>query len=173
VDDFLASVYDGRWQEQRSRLFATGYRVLFILEGDLRSDDQKAYGTLLGAWVNAELRQSHCFRTWDLYETFMVLKCLAKKATALPASVATGGVRPPRLKSKRTRDGEVRVCWVRQLMCVPSISEAVATKLLDHFGSLTAIQEALREPKQFPAIQLSAKSKIGKARISKLAKYLS
>ena len=45
--------------------------------------------------------------------------------------------------SKRKRDAELETCWVRQLMCIPSISERVARKLLEEFGTLPAVQRAL------------------------------
>ena len=36
ADDLACSIKDGRWREQTSRLFASGHRVFFVIEGDLR-----------------------------------------------------------------------------------------------------------------------------------------
>ncbi len=55
-DDFAASIKDGRWKEQSSRLFASGHRVIYIFEGDFR--DSGMYDSLLGAWLNSVLRDA-------------------------------------------------------------------------------------------------------------------
>lgn len=55
ADDFAASLKDGRWREQSVRLFGSGYRVVYMFEGDFR-DAGTMYGNRLGAWMNAELR---------------------------------------------------------------------------------------------------------------------
>ena len=61
---------------------------------------------------------------------------------------------------------------VRQLMCVPSVSERIAEDLVQRFGDLEALQTALRDVRSFPRIQISARTFLGKARIAKLAKHL-
>ena len=35
-EDFVASICDGRYVEQRTRFFSTHYRVLYVVEGDIR-----------------------------------------------------------------------------------------------------------------------------------------
>ena len=39
ADDFSASIQDGRWREQTSRLMATAHRVFFVIECDMRGLD--------------------------------------------------------------------------------------------------------------------------------------
>ena len=56
-------------------------------------------------------------------------------------------------------------------MCIPSISENVARKVLEAFGSLSQLQDALRSG-IFPQIWLDARTFLGKARRAKLAAYL-
>ena len=58
------------------------------------------------------------------------------------------------------------------LMCVPTVSERIAKKLLDEYGSLPAIQKALQTPKTFERTRLDDRSCLGKQRIKKLALYL-
>ncbi len=171
ADDFAASLKDGRWREQSVRLFGSGYRVVYIFEGDFR-DAGTMYGNLLGAWMNAELRNCYVFRTIDLEETALVLRGLIAKLEHKHAPVPSGsGLAPPRL-SKRRRDGELDACWVRQLMCVPTVSETIARRLLEHFGTPEKLREALRSTGKFPRIQLTEKTALGKARVAILAKYL-
>ena len=169
-DDLAASLKDGRWKEQSVRLFGSGHQVVYMLEGDFR-DAGVLYPNLLGVWMNSELRRNcSVFRTIDLEETALVLRGLMAKLEHAPSYAApTHGLAPPLSKRKRNEDDNV--VFLRVLMCVPSISEAVARKLAEHFDNLTQLQESLRSSK-FPTIQLSEKTALGKARIAKLAKYL-
>ena len=169
-DDFAASLKDGRWREQAVRLFGSGHQVVYLLEGDFR-DAGVLYHNLLGAWVNQELRINCCvFRTLDLEETALVLRGLITKLEHASAySTPTNGLAPPLSKRKRNEDTDV--VFLRMLMCVPSISESIARKLAEQFGNLAQLQASLRSSK-FPTVQLSEKTKLGKARVAKLAKYL-
>ena len=169
ADDFAASIKDGRWREQTSRLFATGHRVFFVIEGDLRYLDNM-YEALIGAIVNANLRGSCCLRTMDVEETACFVLHLARKLQTHPTHSVAAGLRPP--QSKRQRAGEADSVLVRQLMCVPSVSERIAESLVAHFGDLEELQKALREARTFPRVEIGAKRFLGKARIAKLAKHL-
>ena len=71
---------------------------------------------------------------------------------------------------QRQRDEET--VWIRQLMCIPSISERIARLLLDHFGDLRALQDALEDLNSFPRIRLDDRTCIGKARLRTLTRYL-
>ena len=64
ADDLAKSLTDGRWVDQTARLLNAGYPfVYFVIEGDL-SATNLPHASLLGAYVNAELREhSKCFRT--------------------------------------------------------------------------------------------------------------
>ena len=170
ADDFADSIRDGRWREQSSRLFATGLRVFFVIEGDLRWLD-RMYEPMVGAIVNASLRSSCCFRTWDTEETACLVLHLEKKLQKCPPpSIVASGLRPP--QSKRQKTSEADSVFVRQLMCVPTVSERIATALSKHFGDLERLQEALRDARTFPKVQIGEKRFLGKARISKLARHL-
>jgi ERCC4-type nuclease len=166
ADDIAKSIIDGRWAEQTSRLMSSGYSyVFFIVEGDLAASTLP-HTTLLGACVNAELRAgSHFFRTACVEETALVIQQLVNKCTTPPG--IPSGIQP---KSKRVRDSET--VWIRQLMCIPSISEHIARQLLGHFGSLRSLQDALADLDSFPRIRLNARTCIGKIRIQMLAIYL-
>ena len=169
ADDLAASIQDGRWREQTSRMFGTGHRVIFCIEGDLRGIDAM-YSPMLGAIINANLRDSICIRTMDVDETACLVLHLVTKMQkcAPPFGSATGGLRPP--QSKRQRASEAENVFARQLMCVPSVSEKIAVAIVDHFGHVEELQKALRDTRTFPRVPISDKSFLGKARISKLAK---
>ena len=164
ADDLANGIKTGRWREQQSRMFAAGSPI-FIIEGDLRNTSLP-YKSMLGAVVNCELlNTAHVFRTWDINETAHLLAQLVQKMPAVPGAPTGFGT------SKRKRDSNTHVCWMRQLMCVPSISERVARKLLEEFGSLSQLQDALRSD-EFPSMRLGERACIGQARRDKLAEYL-
>lgn len=169
ADDLAKSIKTGRWRDQVHRLHATGSRrIIFLVEGDLRSTSL-SHESLLGACVNAELRRSsHVIRTMDLEETAAVVRHLVEKGGGFPG--VPSSLTPPVSKRKRNSDRET--CWVRQLMCIPSISERIARKLLDEFCTLPAIQLALADVESFKKIRLDDRTCLGKARIQKMASYL-
>lgn len=170
ADDFAVSIQDGRWREQSSRLFATGLRVFFVIEGDLRWLDGM-YNPMWGAMVNANLRSSCLFRTWDVEETTTLVLHLEKKLhTYPPSSAVAAGLRPP--QSKRQRESEASCVFTRQLMCVPTVSERIAVALVEHFGDLESLQDTLRDTRNFPRIQIGDQTFLGKARVATLAKHL-
>ena len=170
ADDFAASLVDGRWREQTSRLLATGHQVLFCIEGDLRFIDGM-YAPMLAALTSANLRvSSRCFRTMDVEETANLVVHLAKKLqTYQPVAVVSSGLRAP--QTKRQRACEADIVFARQLMCIPSVSERIATCLVQHFGNLEALQDALRDASNFPRVRIG-KTCLGKARIAKLERHL-
>ena len=166
ADDEAKSLTAGRWVDQTARLLNAGYPfVYFVIEGDL-SATNLPHASLLGAYVNAELREhSTCFRTACVEETGMVLQQLVRKIGAPPG--IPSGLQPI---SKRERNEET--VWIRQLMCIPPISERIARLLLKHFVNLRALQEALEDTDNFPKIRLDDRTCIGKTRLKMLARYL-
>ena len=173
ASDLAQSIVSGRWRDQLHRLRETGCRIIFLVEGDLRSTTFN-YDSLLGAVINAELRKGSCvIRTVDLRETAAVVRHLVDKGEYEPG-MPPSALTPPSVSSasKKERDCDRKVCWTRMLMCVPSVSERIAKKLLDEYGSLPAIQTALQTPKTFKRVRLDDRFCLGKDRIQKLALHL-
>ncbi len=171
ADDLAKSIKTGRWRDQLDRLHATGSRIFFLIEGDLRSTSM-SHESLLGACVNAELRKSsHVIRTLDLQETAAVVRHLVEKGGSCPC-LPSSLTPPSGFVSKRKRDADRETCWARQLMCIPSISERIARKLLEEFGTLTGIQRALADGIIKKKVRIDDRTCLGKARIKKLTHYL-
>ena len=170
AEDLSASIQNGRWGDQLTRLYGTCYhRIFFLVEGDLRATSLP-HDSLLGACVNAELRsKSHLIRTTDVAESAAVVRHLIEKARGIPG--LPPGLCPPPM-SKRKRDSDRETCFLRQLMCIPSISEKIARKLLEEFGTLPALQRAAADIGNFPKVRLDERTCLGKARVEKLALYL-
>ena len=93
---------------------------------------------------------------------------------SLQSAWDTSGITAPVIvRSKRQRYGETEQVCLRQLMCIPSVSENVARVLLEQFGTLPKLCQALEDPNTFPKrIRLDERSCLGQARIQLLTKYL-
>ena len=73
--------------------------------------------------------------------------------------------------TKRKRDQDKRMVYVRMLQCVPTISERVACRIEEHFKSLPALQHALQDLNTFPEIRLDKRQRLGKTRLELLREY--
>ena len=167
VADLAHSIKTGRWGEQSKRLSEAGCKIFFLIEGDLRGDLGIPYNALISSLLNAELRSNtHVLRTMDVVESARFIKHLSQKCDGgLPTGV-------PTLLTKRKRDADPDLVFIRQLMCIPTISEHISKKLLEQFGSLGKLQIALNNKASFPQIKLYGKTNLGKKRIDTLCKYL-
>ena len=169
TQDLANSIKDGRWDEQRTRLASSGLHVFYILEGDFKAVRGLPYGAIVGAYSNLLLHQgiATVIRTADIFETKFVLTQLASKCQGVAKPMPLGVV-----SSKRKKEDDTRNIWIRQLACIPTISEHIAATILDHFGSMSALREALRSPETFPVVHLSRSACVGKKRVAKLATVL-
>ena len=67
ASDLRASIVDGRFVEQRSRLLQSGFDVVYIVEGDLRAVDagrkRELYQNVLTAMLHLEARGCQVLRS--------------------------------------------------------------------------------------------------------------
>ena len=170
--DLGVSITKERLSEQTVRLHDAGYEHIFwLIEGHLE-DSSLSCESLWGACLNMTFRnKSHFIRTTSIQETAFVIKQLAKKCQAWCADIPRG-VQSPRPVTKRKRDNDKDIVFVRQLMCVPSVGESGARKLQERFRTLPQLQEALKDISNFPRVQMSAKCCIGESRLQKLKEHL-
>ena len=169
--DFASSICDGRYAEQRGRLFeTTGYHVVFIIEGDLRRSG--LHQNMLSAMVGlASGGRAQVYRTWDVEETFDLIGVLVRKLE-MPRIQVSSGLAPPKTASKRQREASPGTSLVRMLCCVPSVSENVARKIAVEFGSLQALQRALADGGKLRKIELGNGKSLGKDRLQHLRRHL-
>ena len=143
--------------------------IFYILERDFKGAEGLPYGALVGAYTSLVLHPgiTTVLRTASIYETKFVLTQLAQKCQGVAKPMPLGVV-----SSKRKKEDDVRNIWIRQLACIPTISEHIAATLIDHFESMAALREALSNPETFPVVQLSRGACLGKKRLAKLATVL-
>ena len=112
--------------------------MFYVFEGDFRNRAELPYAALVGAFVNTTIRDGvQVLRTVDIVETKYLLMQLARKCQSVAALPAQRG-----LASKRKKDCDVDVIWVRQLATIPTISEHIATALLKQFVTMGNLREA-------------------------------
>ena len=178
--DFRASIVDGRFAEQRSRLLESGFDVVYIVEGDLRAVDagrkRELYSNVLTAMLHLEARGCQVLRSYSTGETFELLSLLVAQRDKCPQGMPSpsSGVVPPRKSpvSKTDREAAPRMVFTRMLRCIPGMSERAAFALAETFGdSLPALQRALLEP-NFPKVQIGGDKCLGHARLKRLREHL-
>lgn len=171
ASDLASSITSGRLAEQTARLHAAGYQTIFwLVEGDLR-DCVVGHDSMLGACVNMSLRKgSVLIRTCGVEETAAVVQQLVTKGHCQPS--VPSGLAPAAPLTKRKRDACKRTIFLRQLMCIPTISERVAVKLVETFSTLPNLQRALQDLDAFPRIQLGKGCFLGQARLNTLRAQL-
>lgn len=172
ASDLVNSLSSGRIFEQTARLHEAEYEKIFWLVEGALDGHRITPESLWGACINMTLRnKSHFIRTLDVIETAFVVKQLIRKCQDHPPGTPDG-IQMPKPMNKRKRDADKGLVYLRQLMCIPSVSAGVAKKLQEHFVTLPALQKALIDINTFPSIRLNDKSCIGKARLQKLKEYL-
>ena len=150
----------------------TGFRAVFVIEGDLRQSNLHAH--MLSAMTGIERSdRAQVYRTWDTSETFHLVCVLIGKLEAPPPEAIPSGIAPPKMMtSKRKRESSPSTTFKRMLMCIPSISENIAGRLVEEFVTLSSLQCALVNEKPFRQIALPGGKQLGKARLKHLKQNL-
>jgi ERCC4-type nuclease len=169
--DLAASLTCGRLFDQTARLHEAGYRRIFwFVEGDLRGHSVSRE-CLLGVCINMALRsQSVLIRTCDVEETAAAVQQLISKGRC-PPGIPTGAA-PPVPLTKRKRDADKDLIYLRMLQCMPAVSERVARKIAERFPTLASLQRALENLETFPTIRLCETTSLGKTRLKMLRAQL-
>ena len=172
ASDLANSLSSGRLVDQTVRLHEANYEKIFwFVEGNLNGQTISPE-SLWGACLNMSLRyKSYFIRTFGVEETAFVVKQLMRKCHAPPPGIPSA-VQMPRPMTKRKRDADKTLIYLRQLMCIPSVSECVAKKIQEHFHALPILQKALTDIDTFPRIRLNDRACIGKARLQKMKEHL-
>jgi ERCC4-type nuclease len=157
--DLAASIKDGRWREQKTRLKESGVPAMFVVEGSLDGCAIQRR-TLVSAISNTITRDSmHVIRTYSVHETCEYIQHLAGNMAVPPPTRST--LRAPR--SKRCRESDPAVVYIRQLMCIPSVSETIAHNIAQEYTSLPVLQESLAaDPDCLSAIHMSKARRVGR-----------
>ena len=167
TDDFAASITDGRWREQKSRLAASGAIVIYLIEGSLYGQSKSAQVLSSAIWKTMLRDKMWVIQTRGIEDTTLHLQQLAKKV----GRDIQGHTGMKSLLSKRKR--KVDNAFQLMLMAVPSVSERIAAVLVAEYTNLTSLQQKLvQDPDQLRHLKVTEKRNIGKKTIQNLKQYL-
>lgn len=139
--DLESSIVDGRWREQKYRLQQLGHFFVYLLEGKQKKGRLNPKATR-GAIMNAILRDRvHFVHTKDLKDTAALVTELEKRTKPKRKRGETGLRAPP--ISKRMRMEDDKTIYIRQMMCLPGVSERIATELADVYPTRKQLRAAL------------------------------
>lgn len=167
TDDFAASITDGRWREQKSRLAASGAIVIYLIEGSLYGQSKSAQVLSSAIWNTMLRDKMWVIQTRGIEDTSLHLQQLAKKV----GRDIQGHTGMKSLLSKRKR--KVDNAFQLMLMAVPSVSERIAAVLVAEYPNLTSLQQQLvQDPDHLRHLKVTEKRNIGKKTIQNLKQYL-
>lgn len=139
--DLEASICDGRWREQKFRLQQLDHFFIYLLEGKHKKGRLNPKATR-GAIMNAILRDKiHFVHTTSLKDTAILTTELEKRTKAKRKRGETGLAAPT--ISKRMRMEDAKTIYIRQLMCIPKVSERIATELAEVYPTRDKLRTAL------------------------------
>lgn len=168
TDDFAASIMDGRWREQKTRLIASGAIVVYLIEGSLYGQ-RKSPSVLSSAIWNTMLRDNiWVLQTCGVQETSLHLQQLERK---VGKEIKANGDGMITLLSKRKRkENNVQTLM---LMAIPGVSEKIALAILSKYPTILSLQNQLKEnAKELLSVVVTSKRKIGKKTVDRLCEFL-
>ncbi len=161
-DDLQSSICDGRFKEQKHRLMTSASTIFYILEGRKPKKLRIHKNALRGAILATQIRdQIKILRTENLADTAKLVTELERRLTKQSCST---GLRAPTLTSKRKRMNDQDNILIRQLMCIPKVSESCARAVIEKYSS----REELRQVSEADLACVKCKSR----KIGKLAKQI-
>ena len=180
VADMEASMSDGRYREQRTRLQAfaqeKGCHIAYLFEGDF-SRAQRFHTTVIWKWLVRLpfVHKIQYFQTKNLEETQIFIQTLAAKWQEDQAEFRDGKTTNYTTTIKSHNKGEQRDdpqnFAVAVLTCCKGVSAQTAEAILKSCGgNLTGVWQATEQ--QLATLQISEKRKLGPAVAKKLYSLL-
>ena len=144
LDDLSSSIIDGRYKEQKSRLLASGYKIIYIFEGISKNNFGVKFSTLISAMLNTQFRDNiTVIRTKDLKETADVLIALKEKLRSLDNVKQI--TYESSIKVSKKQNMTKNTIFINQLSCIPGISDKISRDIADFYPSMKNLIEILEE----------------------------
>jgi len=189
VNDLLASIKDGRYKEQKTRLLtltSSLVNINYIIEGDTitslkHSNNQK---TLTSIYLNSIYRDKiNVFFTSNICETVTFLLLLSTKMIDKPENFTNNDnnnnnkqeyIDICKIKTKKNANIDKDTCYLLQLSQIPSISKEIAKKIKEVYPNLSLLIKSLieQENKEKQIDLLSKINGIGKKKALIIIEYL-
>jgi len=147
LDDFSASIVDGRYREQKQRLLALGKPIVYLVEGATKGARGVPYSTLQSAMISLSFRDGiHVVRSSSMGESVQLLEIMVKKVDQLLSDHPVKQYIPnPCIKGKKRDNYTAGVVYHNMLSCIPHVSETTARAISATYPSIPLLQARLME----------------------------
>lgn len=196
ISDMIASIKDGRYKEQKIRLKNCGisdHKIIYLVEGPKLSlwdlTDKIVIGSIIGTLIRDNIK---VFRTVSLQETMHFLERIYSRLLENPKKILPDNNTNDKvihvnyantLKVRKKENLTPQVCNILQLSQIPSMSQNMASAVLDKYGSIfklciayTKIDDEKEKEKMVANIKYDIANgkqrKIGVVASSRLYQYL-
>lgn len=158
VPDLLASIKDGRYKEQKSRLLASGHDITYVIEGgDITSSRHERHQNVLsGVFIHSMYRDNvHLVFTRNVSETCTFILTLAAKIVDNPqyftqhSQTTTEYVDCVKMKSKKIENITPDNCYLMQLSQIPTISTVIAKNIQSVYPTMKELIKALDDAQDY------------------------
>jgi ERCC4-type nuclease len=182
VPDLIASIKDGRYREQKSRLLASGCKITYVIEGDdvIASKQTRYHDILTGAYIHSMFRDGiNVVFTRNTNDTCTFILTLCAKIVDNPQYFGGNKERihedyidSVKVKSKKIDNITPDNCFILQLSQIPSISTVLAKNIQKKYANMKDFIKALDESEDRLDL-LCQIDKIGKEKAKKILEYMS
>ena len=153
VDDLSASICDGRFREQKSRLLGTvdKTRIMYLIEGNITKGTTIKGGcdTLLGSIINTMYRDGiRVYKSSSLDETARVIRKLYTKTDVINETKDVNTNYTTTLKKKKKDNMTVEVMFHHSLTLIPQVSDKIADVIVKKYLSISSLLSAYMELKE-------------------------
>lgn len=193
LDDLSASIKDGRYKQQKLRLFNhyPKHKIMYIIEGNMNQSNNTLISglsiyTLFSSIINCLLRDNlFVYKTLNIQETIqfienMIIK-LQKQGISFTLTKSNQDLKNEfqhsMIQKKKKHNITPELCFIGQLCQIPGISMKKATKIAEIYPNMNAIFKKLsllaktEQITELSKIQLSQKqNKKGKTVVRTLGK---
>jgi crossover junction endonuclease MUS81 len=149
----LASIKDGRYREQKIRLLNCGLnpdKIIYIIEGSKLCLSDLNDKAVISCITSMMLRDNlKVFRTIDINETLRFLERIYNRLIDNPKKLLSNtndkNINTNYANSLKVRKKEnltPQVCNILQLSQIPSVSQSMASIILDKYGSIFNLCDA-------------------------------
>lgn len=183
--DLTASIKDGRYGDQSMRLNTYGihtHNIAYIIEGNIAAAGQMIYSALTSIWL---YKGFSVLTTTNIKATARLILGILKKVETnhkkgKPMLYTVGATNQPtfgggavdNVVKQRKVDNLTPSVFAHLVLCqVPSISQKGAAAILEHFGTLNNVINAVRENASFDEVRMNGR-KISKTALDNLKRYL-
>lgn len=177
MNDYAASIIDGRNKEQSIRLLEWRPNVYYLIEGEYNQAFRLrvTHKTLKESITRKRVRDKfNVIQTESMQESAEEIVRIAQEYSKNhePLNYSSDAICKS-LKSKKEMKTP-QLCYIAQLRCISGVSETIAKKISEYYPNMISLINALLQGKdaEIAAIQLNEKRKIGKSVVEKIRRFL-